>query len=150
MDDKKIIEELFPFKTPLTSKYTKNYIEYLAFEILKFCYPNEYDDFCVCDAPDIQSIDKVMGIEVTEAISSNDAKINNEFAKYRIEQNEENREIRKYNLERGGAILKDSMITYPPKDSAEETRIYMETLEKKMKKVSKYREKGFQKLRLFI
>ena len=89
MDEEELTKELFPFKKPLTSRYRKKYVEFLAVGILQYCYDGTYEGYDVYDAPDIRDKTKTVGIEVTEAITIEQAQIESEFVKYRLENNEE-------------------------------------------------------------
>lgn len=64
-------------------------MEFLALGILQYCYDGTYEGFDVYDAPDIRDKAKTVGIEVTEAITVKQARIQGEFVKYRLENNEE-------------------------------------------------------------
>ncbi len=72
---------MFPFEKPLTSRFRKKYVETLALEILQYCYKEKYDGFEVHDASDISDGNKLVGIEVTEAVSDEQAQIQGEFVK---------------------------------------------------------------------
>ena len=85
MNEKDPMKKLFSFEKPLTSRYRKNYVEYLVLSILQYCYEDTYDGFDVQDAPDISDENKSVGIEVTEAVTSEQAQIEGEFAKYSLE-----------------------------------------------------------------
>ena len=79
----------------MTSRYRKKYVEFLALGILQYCYGGTYEGFDVYDAPDIRDKTKTVGIEVTEAITIEQAQIGSEFVKYRLENNEEKKVCRK-------------------------------------------------------
>ena len=79
MDNKGLIRGLFPFEKPLTSRFRKKYVETLALGILKYCYKEKYAGYEVHDAPDISDGNKLVGIEVTEAVSDEQAQIQGEF-----------------------------------------------------------------------
>jgi len=48
-------------------------VEFLALGILQYCYDNTYDGFNVYDAPDIRDENRLIGIEVTEAVTKEEA-----------------------------------------------------------------------------
>lgn len=52
MNSEDLINELFPFKKPLTSRYRKKYVEFLALGILQYCCGDTYVGFNVYDASD--------------------------------------------------------------------------------------------------
>ena len=63
MNSEDLINELFPFKKPLTSRYRKKYVEFLALGILQCCCGDTYVGFNVYDAPDIRDENKVVGTD---------------------------------------------------------------------------------------
>ena len=150
MNSEDMINELFPFKKPLTSRYRKKYVEFLALGILQYCYGDTYVRFNVYDAPDIRDENKVIGIEVTEAVTKEEAQIEGEFAKYRIESSLEEKERRKQIIENNGAKVDELGLTYPVKDGDSEKLIFQDAVRKKMKKLASYRQQGFEKVGLFV
>ena len=54
-----------------------------------------YNRFDVYDTPDIRDEKKLVGIEVTEAVTKEEAQIEGEFVKYRLESRVEEKERRK-------------------------------------------------------
>lgn len=150
MSSKDLIKELFPFEKPLTSRYRKNYVEFLALRILQYCYDDTYVRFKVYDAPDIRDENKLIGIEVTEAVTKEEAQIEGEFVKYRLESRLEEKERRKQIIESNGAKVNQLGLTYPVKDSYSEKMIFQDAVRKKMEKLELYRRQGFEKLGLFV
>lgn len=148
--DNRDIKELFPFEKPLTSRFRKNYVEHLALNILQYCYEGTYDRFEVQDAPDICDENKLIGIEVTEAVTSEQAQIEGEFVKYRLESNLEEKERRKQIIENNGGKLDKLALTYPVKDGDDEKLILQNAIKKKMEKLAEYRKQGFKKIGLFV
>ena len=53
------IERLHLFKKPLTSRFRKKYIEFLALGILQYCYSDFYKNFSVQDSPDLCDEDSI-------------------------------------------------------------------------------------------
>lgn len=150
MDEEDLTKELFPFKKPLTSRYRKKYVEFLALGILQYCYDGTYEGFDVYDAPDIRDKTKTVGIEVTEAITIEQAQIESEFVKYRLENNEEKKVRRKQIIEENGAKVDELGLTYPVKNSDDEKLIFQNAIKKKMEKLASYRKQGFKKIGLFV
>ena len=150
MNSEDLLTELFPFKKPLTSRYRKKYVEFLALGILQYCYGDTYVRCNVYDAPDIRDENKVIGIEVTEAVTKEEAQIEGEFAKYRIESSLEEKERRKQIIENNGAKVSELSLTYPVKDGDSEKLIFQDAVRKKMKKLASYRQQGFEKVGLFV
>lgn len=148
--DNQDIKKLFPFEKPLTSRFRKNYVEYLALSILQYCYEGTYDGFEVQDAPDICDENKSVGIEVTEAVASKQAQIEGEFVKYRLESKLDEKERRKQIIENNGAKLDEMGLTYPVIDGDDEKQIFQNAIKKKMGKLAEYRKQGFEEIGLFV
>ena len=141
---------MFPFEKPLTSRFRKKYVETLALGILQYCYKEKYDGFEVHDSPDISDGNKLIGIEVTEAVSDEQAQIKGEFVKYRLESRTEEKERRKRIIEENGAIVNQLGLTYPVKNGDDEKQIFQNAIRKKMEKLESYRIQGYQKVGLFV
>lgn len=150
MDNKGLITELFPFEKPLTSRFRKRYVETLALGILQYCYKDKYAGFEIHDAPDISDGNKLIGIEVTEAVSDEQAQIQGEFVKYRLEDKAEQRERRKRIIENNGASVNEFGLTYPVKNGDDEKQIFQNAVKKKMEKLKLYRNQGYQKVGLLV
>ncbi len=150
MDDKSLMDQLYTLKKPLTSRFRKKYVETLALGILQYCYKEKYDGFEVHDAPDISDGNKLIGIEVTEAVSDEQAQIEGEFVKYRLESRTEEKERRKRIIEENGASVNQLGLTYPVKNGDDEKQIFQNAIRKKMEKLESYRTQGYQKVGLFV
>lgn len=150
MNSKEYIEKMFPFDKPLTSRQRKDFVEYLSLEILKYCFNDTYRDFFVVDKPDIQNMDRLVGIEVTEAISREEAQIDGEFVKYRMKDEEKSRERSKAIIEANGGRLDELSLSYPVKNADMEKIVFQNAIRNKMGKLKSYREKGFEKVGLLI
>lgn len=150
MDDKSLMDLLYTLKKPLTSRFRKKYVETLALGILQYCYKEKYDGFEVHDAPDISDGNKLIGIEVTEAVSDEQAQIQGEFVKYRLESRTEEKERRKRIIEENGASVNQLGLTYPVKNGDDEKQIFQNAIRKKMEKLEAYRTQGYQKVGLFV
>ena len=141
-----LLKEMFPCKKPLTSRYRKKYVEVLALSVLQYCYGDTYAGFDVHDAPDISDENRLIGIEVTKE----EAQIEGEFVKYRLESRLEEKERRKQLIENNGAKIDGLGLTYPVKDSDSEKLIFQDAVRKKMEKLASYRRQGFEKVGLFV
>ena len=97
-----LLKGMFSFKKPLTSRYRKKYVEVLALSVLQYCYGDIYAGFDVHDAPDISDENRLIGIEVTEAVTKEEAQIEGVFVKYRLESSLEEKERRKQIIENNG------------------------------------------------
>ena len=150
MNSEDLLTELFPFKKPLTSRYRKKYVEVLALSVLQYCYGDIYAGFDVHDAPDISDENRLIGIEVTEAVTKEEAQIEGEFVKYRLESSLEEKERRKQIIENNGAKVDELGLTYPVKNSDSEKLIFQDAVRKKMEKLASYRRQGFEKVGLFV
>ncbi len=145
-----LLKEMFPFKKPLTSRYRKKYVEFFALSVLQYCYGDTYAGFDVYDAPDISDENRLVGIEVTEAVTKEEAQIKGEFVKYRLEGRLEEKERRKQLIENNGAKVDELGLTYPVKNSDSEKLIFQDAVRKKMEKLASYRRQGFEKVGLFV
>ena len=150
MNEKEQLQNTLPFNKPLTSRYRKKYVESISLNLLKYCYGNTYSEFYVDDAPDIQNKDKSIGIEVVEAITYEEAQIEGEFTKYRLQSNPRDEERSKQLIERNGAKIEEFGLSYPLKDSTGEILSFQCALRKKMGKLASYKSHGFDKLGVFI
>ena len=146
----KNFKNMFPFEKPLTSRRQKKYVELLSLSILQYCYGDIYKECEIKDAPDIQHKNKLIGVEVVEAILNEQAAISNEFVKYRLAGQLEEKEHRKKIIENNGGEVKDFMISYPTIDSGIERQIFQNALRKKMEKYLSYKSQGFDKMGVFI
>ena len=76
--------DITAFNKPLDSKLHSTYIEQLSFSLLKHIFPEISSKFILSDAPDLQTKDKSVGIEITEAVAPEIAQIDGEYAKLRF------------------------------------------------------------------
>jgi hypothetical protein len=145
------MSEQVPFSGPMDSHLTTKYTEYVAYSVLKYCEPAFYTDLVLSDAPDLQKPDYSVGIEVTEAISQQQAQIDGEFVKYRFgKESDADRARCKKKIELCGGYLDDYSLTYPLKDLKDEQEIFQTAIRRKMKKLPTYRQKGFCRVGLFL
>lgn len=139
------------FTTALDSKLHSKYIEQLVFMILKHIFSDKFSDFVLSDKPDIQSTDKSVGIEITEAIAPRIAQIDGEYAKLRFGKNSEYEKNKcKQLIEKNGGKVDELELSYPVTNSKEELDIFVNALRKKIKLLPSYRENGFKNMGLFI
>lgn len=150
MCDRSLEKIMFPFDKPLTSRDGKKFVELLALGILQYYYKDIYNECEVKDVPDIQHRNKLIGVEVVEAISKEDAAITNEFAKYRLTDQLEEKERRKRMIENNGGEVKDFILSYPTINSDIERKLFQNALRKKMNKLPSYKSQGFEKMGVFI
>ena len=61
-----------------------------------------YKKFNVYDSPDLCDKERVVGIEVTEAVTIEEAQIKSEFVKYRLENDNSKKERRRQIIENNG------------------------------------------------
>ena len=150
MYDGDYIERLLLFEKPLTSRFRKKYVEFLALEILQYCYGDFYKKFNVYDSPDLCDKERVVGIEVTEAVTVEEAQIKSEFVKYCLENDNSKKERRRQIIENNGGRVEKFGLSYPVKNSESEIVTFQNAIRKKMEKLSLYRSRGFKTLGLFI
>ena len=134
----------------MTSRFRKKYVEFLALEILQYCYGDFYKKFNVYDSPDLCDKERVVGIEVTEAVTIEEAQIKSEFVKYRLENDNSKKERRRQIIENNGGRVEKFGLSYPVKNSKSEIVTFQNAIRKKMEKLSLYRCRGFKTLGLFI
>ncbi len=145
------MQDLLQYKTALDSKLHNKYIEQLSLLMLKYICPDSYSNLSLADSPDLQSLDMSIGIEVTEAISQSIARIDGEFVKMRFGKKETDaRLLCKKKIELNGGEVDDISLSYPPITSKEEIKIFQNAVQRKMPLLPTYRDKGFQKVGLFV
>lgn len=154
------MNEMFPFRKPLNSELMKKSQEMFALLVLKHCEPERYASLITADAPDLQTPDKSIGIEVTYAVSQDVAKINGEFVKYTHGKDtpQDKAECERRIIQHGGSIdrivVRDSdfidILSFPVTDSQEEIQVLENAIRNKMKKVPAYKQRGFDNLGLFL
>ena len=143
--------DITAFKKPLDAKLHKRYIEQLSFSMLKHILPEFSSKFIWLDSPDLQTEDKSIGIEITEAIAPGTAQIDGEYAKLRFGKKTENDKKECLRLiEKNGGSVDSIGLSYPVVNSNTEWDVFSKALTKKLKLLPKYREKGFAKMGLFI
>lgn len=143
--------DITAFEKPLDAKLRTKYIEQLSFSMLKHILPEFSSKFIWLDSPDLQTEDKSIGIEITEAIAPQTAQIDGEHAKLRFGKNTENDKKECLRLiEKNGGSVDSIGLSYPVVDSNTEWAVFSKALTKKLKLLPKYREKGFAKMGLFI
>lgn len=130
---------------PLDSEDMKHYVEQLALAVLRYCF-DEYDNLIVKDAPDLQSPDCSIGIEVTEIAVSKIKSIDGDFSQYRKTKDPKYLEkIRK----KGGTAEDDYYIT-PSVEKRHELEAMKVVFQKKLKKIPEYKRNGFSSLGLVM
>ena len=141
--------DITAFTKPLDSKLHSVYIEQLSFLLLKHIFPQISSEFVLNDAPDLQSKDKSVGIEITEAVAPKIAQIDGEYAKLRFgKKTEHDKEKCKRLIEKNGGEVDSIGLSYPVTNSKDEWSIFSNALKKKVKLLPSYRRKGFKKMGL--
>ena len=133
------------FKGPMSSSDMKHYDEHLALAILKYCF-DDYDHLIVKDAPDLQSPECSIGIEVTEVAISRNKAIEGDYLQYRKTKNK--KYIEKINKS-GGKATNDYYIVTPV-TKHDELDAMKTVFQKKLKKIVDYRDKGFKTIGLVM
>lgn len=145
------MEDILFFKKPLDPNLQTEYTEHFAYCVLKHCFPEQYKELIQNDAPDLQMPDHSIGIEVTVAVSSKTAQIDGEFTKYRIgKETDVAKEKCIRIIEDCGGTVESNILSYPVINTNDEQKIFSSAIQKKMTKLSSYREKGFKKIGLFM
>ena len=133
------------YTSPLDSEKMKYYTEALAWLALRYCF-DEYKDLTLSDAPDLQDINNMIGIEVTEVAIPSIKTIDGNWLHYRKTKDEKY----KVKAELYGGEIDDSSCSYPPTTSKDELECIEQILTKKMKKLPSYRKKGFRTIGLIF
>lgn len=143
--------DITAFKSPLDSHLHKRYIEQLGYMLLEHIFPEFASTLMLQDSPDLQTKDKSIGIEITEAVAPEIAQIDGEYAKLRFGKKTEH-EIEKCKrlIEKNGGEVDSIGLSYPVTNSKDEWSIFSNALKKKVKLLPSYRRKGFKKMGLFI
>ncbi|MBQ9897915.1 MAG: hypothetical protein IJM44_00485 [Ruminococcus sp.] len=133
------------FTSPLDPGELKYYTENFALAVLRYCF-DCYDDLTVCDAPDLQSADNSVGIEVTEvAISMNRAIVGDCLHYW------ETGDVKyKNKAEQRGATAGEMYYVLPSVDSEDELAALETIFRKKLGKLSSYKKRGFRRLGLIM
>ena len=143
--------DITAFKKPLDAKLRTKYIEKLSFSMLKYILPEFSSKFIWLDSPDLQTEDKAIGIEITEAIAPQTAQIDGEHAKWRFgKQTVHDKQECKRLIEKNGGAVDTIGISYPVVNSDMEWKIFEKALRKKIRILPTYKAKGFAKMGLFI
>lgn len=143
--------DITAFAKPLESKLHSKYIEQLSFLLLKHIFPEISSKLILSDAPDLQAMDKSVGIEITEAVAPKIAQIDGEYAKLRFgKKTEHEKEKCKQLIEKNGGKIDSIGLSYPVTNSKDEWNIFSNALKKKIKLLPSYKTKGFEKMGLFI
>lgn len=135
---------------PLESEKKNLYDEFFALAVLRYCYPEKYNDYKIADKPDLQHIDKKTGVEVTSAINEDIASIEGNYAKYQITQKSKEKARLKLQLEKSGCCFDQFGLFYLPENSIQERKVIETVIEKKVNKLTFYKDTGFEKMELFI
>ena len=144
------MNEQLPFTTPLNSELHKYYYEYRACKLFEYCYPDRVELIC-SDKPDLQAVDKSLGIEVAEAILTQDAIVSGEFTKYEFgKKNEEDRKRCVQKIQQCGGKVNELYLSYPSHTLDDELGNYNHIINKKIRKLPQYRSQGYSYMGLFI
>ena len=138
------------FPVPLPSEQIKHFHEFFALAVLRYYQPTVFNDYHKVDAPDLQSVDKKHGVEVTCATSKEDAVVSGNYLSYRKADNDSKRAQLEENILKHGGKIEQNGITYPVKDSSMERKTICEAINKKNEKLIEYKENGFETLSLFV
>lgn len=131
------------YTTPLDSEKMKYYTEAFAWLALQYCF-DEYKDLQLSDAPDLQDINSMIGVEVTEVAIPSTKIVDGNWLHYR-KTGEEKYKIK---AERFGGKIDNISCSYPPTTSIDELECIEKILKKKIKKIQSYRNKGFHTIGL--
>ena len=144
------MNEEYIFTTPLNSQFHKYYYEFLAYKLLRYCYSQMSGLIC-SDKPDLQMNDKSLGIEVAEAILTQDAIVEGEFTKYEFGKKDAASRNRCLEIigKYGGGVS-GFCLSFPTHSLDDELQNYRDIIIKKIHKLPQYRAKGYCHMGLFI
>lgn len=144
------MNEKLCFTTPLKSELHKYYYEFRACKLFEYCYPKRVELIC-SDKPDLQAVDKSLGIEVAEAILTQDAIVSGEFTKYEFgKKNAEDRKRCVQIIQKNGGRVDESCLGFPSHTLDDELQNYKDIINKKIRKLPQYRSQGYSHMGLFI
>lgn len=144
------MNDKFIFTNPLNPEFHKYYFEYRARRLFEYCYPHRVNLVC-SDKPDLQSDDKKLGIEVAEAILTQDAIVSGEFTKYEFgKKNPEDRKRCIDIIQRNGGKVNELYLRFPSHSFEDELQNYKDIVIKKIRKLPQYRSQGYSHMGLFI
>lgn len=144
------MNEKLCFTVPLDSELHKYYYEFLACKLFEYCYPKSVALVC-SDKPDLQTDDKSLGIEVCEAILTQDAIVSGEFTKYQFgKKNARDRQQCVQKIESNGGKVDEICLTFPTHTLDDELENYKAIISKKIRKLPQYRAQGYSSIGLFI
>lgn len=140
----------YDLEGPLETKKVDLFDELLALAILRYCYPEKYNNFKKVEKPDLQHNDGKSGVEVTSAINEVIASIEGNFAKYRITKDPKERVKLKSRIEKAGGRFDSYGLSFPTENSLQDREVFETIIEKKVGRLTLYQESGFEKMELFI
>jgi len=144
------VNEKLCFTTPLNSELHKHYYEFRACKLFEYCYPKRVELIC-SDKPDLQAVDKSLGIEVAEAILTQDAIVSGEFTKYEFgKKNAEDRKRCVQIIQKNGGRVDELCLSFPSHTLDDELQNYKDIINKKIRKLPQYRSQGYSHMGLFI
>lgn len=144
------MNEPFLFSTPLNAEFQKYYYEFLAHKLFEYCYPNMVELIC-SDKPDLQAVNKSLGIEVAEAILMQDAIVSGEFTKYEFgKKTVKDRKRCIQQIQRNGGEVNELYLSFPSHTLDDELENYKDIISKKIRKLPQYRSQGYSLVGLFI
>lgn len=144
------MNEKLCFTTPLNSELHKHYYEFRACKLFEYCYPKRVELIC-SDKPDLQAVDKSLGIEVAEAILTQDAIVSGEFTKYEFgKKNAEDRKRCVQIIQKNGGRVDELCLSFPLHTLDDELQNYKDIINKKIRKLPQYRSQGYSHMGLFI
>lgn len=137
------MNEKLCFTTPLNSELHKYYYEFRACKLFEYCYPKRVELIC-SDKPDLQAVDKSLGIEEAEAILTQDAIVSGEFTKYEFgKKNAEDRKRCVQIIQKNGGRVDELCLSFPSHTLDDELQNYMDTIRVYLKTGNMTNGEGF-------
>lgn len=137
----KLTEEVFNYAVmePIKQTLSKDYSEYYVLAVLKQYFPQIGEALHKAEAPDLQDEQGAIGIEVTRAISNDEAQISGEYLKLNNPDNT-NKELSKKIISQRGGELTDKGVFFPLGTTTGVEINIRKAIKSKTKKASKYRK----------
>lgn len=141
---------ILDFSKPLPAEQGKIFQELFALAVLRYFEPDRFMEFTNADAPDLQCVSTISGVEVTIATSKDEAAVSGDFVKYRLTKDEDQKSLLKNKIKKRGGKVDEYGISYPTKTMPMEYEAIHNAIIKKNGKLNSYIEKGYKEMGLFV
>lgn len=125
--------------TALPIEKIKTSREYYALAVLKYSFPEQFAGLRKGETPDLQDVDRNIGVEVTWGGSPRDEIINGESYKFSHAKSDNDRKKCLQRIKENGGDRNEYSISYPVSTSDGDKKHIQNVLTKKLKKIDSYR-----------